>query len=437
MDLSRSLGVGQKALSELLGRLVFVLLGIAIFRLGAHIPVPGVDTTQLAHLFNRHHNGVLGFFNMFSGGALARLTVFALGVMPYISASIIIQMMTMAVPQFEQLKKEGERGRRQLNQYTRYFTIAIASIQGLGVTKWLVSSDLVLLDLHVFYPVAVMTLVTGTLFLMWLGEQMTERGIGNGISLIILSGIISRMPEAFGQLMLQVKQGQMQSISLVLLIGLIVAVTAMVVFMERGVRQLPVTYAKRSQGQAVVSHLPLKINMSGVIPPIFASSIILLPATLSSWLSHFQHMGWLSDIAYWLSPGRPAYLIAYVAAIIFFCFFYTALVFNSSEIADQLKKSGGLIAGIRPGEKTAQHIDAVVTRLTAIGAIYLCVVALLPQFLIVTWHVPFYFGGTSLLIVVVVVMDIVSQIQTLMMSHRYESLFKKRQKSSGAMGLLR
>ncbi len=423
------LGLSQGGLSELKRRLLFVLIGIIIYRVGAHIPVPGINPEKLADLFRHEQGGILGLFNMFSGGALQRFTVFALNVMPYISASIIMQLFSVVSPKLEQLKKEGEAGRRKINQYTRYGTLFLAAFQGLGISKWLVSNGTVVNPGFSFYFVATLTLVTGTMFLVWLGEQMTERGVGNGISLIIFSGIVSRFPAAIGEVMSQVREGQMQLISLFLLIVVVLAVTAFVVFIERGQRQIAVNYARRQQGRkmyaAQTSHLPLKINMAGVIPPIFASSIILLPGTIAQWFSGVPGMAWLTQVSLALSPGQPLYLIFFAIAIVFFCFFYTALVFNPKETADNLKKSGAFIPGMRPGEQTAQYIDLVMSRLTLVGAIYLTLVALLPEFFIVTWHVPFYFGGTSLLIVVVVLMDFMAQVQAHLISHQYESLMKK------------
>lgn len=421
-------------LAELKRRLLVVLIGILVYRLGAYIPVPGLDPTRLADLFNQHQSGILGLFNMFSGGALSRMTVFALGVMPYISASIIIQMFGSILPSLQQLKKEGESGRRKINQYTRYGTLVLSAFQGVGISKWLVSSNVVLNPDFTFYFTAVVTLVTGTMFLMWLGEQMTERGIGNGISLIIFASIVSRFPSAIGQVFEQVRQGQMQAISLILLTALVLLVTGVVVYFERAQRRIAINYAKRQQGrkmyQAQSSHLPLKINMAGVIPPIFASSIIMFPGAIAKFFASAKGFGWLNDLALALSPGQPLYILVFAVAVIFFSFFYTALVFNPKETADNLKKSGAFIPGIRPGEKTAEYIDSVMTRLTVVGAIYLTLVALLPQFLIIVWNVPFYFGGTSLLIIVVVLMDFIAQVQAHLMSHQYQSIMKN--KGSGS-----
>lgn len=416
-------------LTELKQRLLFVLLAIIIYRIGAHIPVPGLDPERLASLFTQQSNNIIGLFNMFSGGALSRLTVFALGIMPYISASIIIQLLTVVSPSLEQLKKEGEAGRRVINQYTRYGTLILATIQAVGMAKWLASQGIAVNPGFTFYFTATVTLVTGTMFLMWLGEQITERGVGNGISLIIFSGIVSGLPAAIARSFEQVRQGQIQFLGLVLIAAIVILVTAFVVYMERAQRRITVNYPQRQQGRKVFaaqsSHLPLKINMSGVIPPIFASSIIMLPATLAQWFGNSKSLSWLGDIGFALSPGQPLYLLLFSAAIIFFCFFYTALVFNPRETAENLKKSGAFVPGLRPGDQTAKYIDNVMTRLTLVGAIYLTVVALLPEFMVYTWHVPFYFGGTSLLIIVVVIMDFMAQVQALMMSQQYDSLLKK------------
>jgi preprotein translocase subunit SecY len=416
-------------LAELKSRLMFVIIGILVYRLGAHIPVPGLDPAKLANFFNQQQNTIFGLFNMFSGGALSRVTVFAIGIMPYISASIIIQLFTVVSPKLEQLKKEGESGRRKINQYTRYLTLILSVFQSLGMARWLAGQHIAIQADFFFYFTAVTTLVTGTMFLMWLGEQITEKGVGNGISLIIFSGIVSSLPRALGSVFQQVKEGQMQAFSLLMLGLVVVVVTGFVVFVERAQRRIRVNYAQRTQGRKVyaaqTSHLPLKINMSGVIPPIFASSIILLPATLAQFFANSKSLSWLSDIGMALSPGQPLYLIVYAVAILFFAFFYTAMVFNPKDTADNLKKSGAYIPGIRPGEQTTRYIDSVMTRLTLVGAIYLVLVCLLPQILMYTWHVPFYFGGTSLLIIVVVIMDFVAQVQAHLMSQQYDSLMKK------------
>jgi preprotein translocase subunit SecY len=414
---------------DLRRRLVFLLLALVVYRIGAHIPVPGIDPEQLKQLFSGQQ-GILNLFNMFSGGALSRFTVFALGIMPYISASIIIQLMTYAVPTFEQLKKEGEAGRRKITQYTRYGTLGLAIFQSLGIAVALESTaGLVLSPGFGFRLTTVVSLTAGTMFLMWLGEQITERGLGNGISILIFAGIAAGLPSAIGGLLELVRTGAMSivaSIFIVLLVGL---VTYFVVFVERGQRKILVNYARRQVGNKVYggqsSHLPLKLNMAGVIPPIFASSIILLPATVVNWFSSGDSMRWLKDISGALTPGQPVYVMFYAAAIIFFCFFYTALVFNSRETADNLKKSGAFIPGIRPGDQTAKYIDKILLRLTLIGAIYITLVCLLPEFLIIKYNVPFYFGGTSLLILVVVTMDFMAQVQNYIMSQQYESLLKK------------
>ncbi len=423
------LETSKDGLAELKKRILFVLVGMLIYRLGAHIPVPGLNPEKLANLFNTHSNTILGLFNMFSGGALSRLTVFAIGIMPYISASIIIQLFTVVSPKLEQLKKEGESGRRKINQYTRLATLILAIFQSLGMAKWLVSNGIAFEVNFFFYFTATVTLVTGTMFLMWLGEQITEKGVGNGISLIIFAGIASRLPSAAAQLLQQVREGQMQGITLIIIVAIVILVTGFVVFMERGQRRVRVNYAQRTQGRKVyaaqTSHLPLKINMAGVIPPIFASSIILMPATLSRFFSESKGLSWLGIISEYLRPETKTYALLFAAAILFFAFFYTALVFNPKETADNLKKSGALIPGIRPGEQTSKFIDGVMTRLTLVGAMYLVFVCLLPQLMMNTWHVPFYFGGTSLLIIVVVVMDFIAQVQSLVMSHQYESLMKK------------
>jgi preprotein translocase subunit SecY len=419
----------QGGLSELWRRIRFVLLAILIFRIGSHIPVPGIDPTRMAELFNQNKGTVLGLFNMFSGGALQRMSVFALGIMPYISASIIMQLLTVVVPQLEQLKKEGQAGQRQINQYTRYGTVILATIQAIGISVGLANQGVALIANFVFYFVAVVSLVTGSVFLMWLGEQVTERGIGNGISIIIFAGIVAGLPAALGQAFEQARQGELNILVLLGLSLLAIAVVFIVVFIERGQRRITVNYAKRQQGRklyaAQTSHLPLKVNMAGVIPPIFATSILLFPATLGQWFGRAEGMHWLQSIALAISPGQPLYMILFALGIVFFCFFYTAIVFNPKDVADNLKKSGAFIPGIRPGERSAQYIDGVLTRLTLWGALYITLVSLLPEFLVVGFNVPFYFGGTSVLIVVVVVMDFMSQVQAHLMSNRYESLMRK------------
>jgi len=415
---------------DLRRRLVFLLLALVVYRVGAHIPVPGIDPNQLQQLFNGQQGGILNLFNMFSGGALSRFTVFALGIMPYISASIIMQLLTYVLPSLEQLKKEGESGRRKITQYTRYGTLGLALFQSMGIALALESSaGLVLAPGLGFRVTAMVSLTAGTMFLMWLGEQITERGLGNGISILIFAGIAAGLPNALGGLLELVRTGAMSILVALFIVVLVVLVTYFVVFVERGQRKILVNYARRQVGNKVYggqsSHLPLKLNMAGVIPPIFASSIILLPATVVSWFSAGDSMRWLKDIASALSPGQPVYIILYVAAIVFFCFFYTALVFNSRETADNLKKSGAFIPGIRPGDQTARYIDKILVRLTLAGAVYIAFVCLLPEFLILKYNVPFYFGGTSLLIIVVVTMDFMSQVQNYMMSQQYESLLKK------------
>jgi preprotein translocase subunit SecY len=415
---------------DLRRRLVFLLLALVVYRLGAHIPVPGIDPAQLQQLFKSQTGGILNLFNMFSGGALSRFTVFALGIMPYISASIIMQLMTYVVPSLEAIKKEGEAGRRKITQYTRYGTLVLALFQSLGIAMALEQSPgLVISPGMGFRMTAVISLVAGTMFLMWLGEQITERGLGNGISILIFAGIVAGLPSAMAGLFELVRTGSMSIIASLFILTLVVVVTFVVVFVERGQRKILVNYAKRQVGNKVYggqsSHLPLKLNMSGVIPPIFASSIILLPATIVGWFATGEGMRWLKDISSALSPGQPIYVLLYAAMIVFFCFFYTALVFNSRETADNLKKSGAFIPGIRPGEQTAKHIDRILSRLTLVGAIYITLVCLLPEFLVLKYNVPFYFGGTSLLIIVVVTMDFWAQVQSYVMSQQYESLLKK------------
>jgi preprotein translocase subunit SecY len=415
---------------DLGARLWFLLGALIVYRIGAHIPVPGIDPNVLADLFKTQKGGILGMFNMFSGGALSRFTIFALGIMPYISASIIMQLAAIAVPHLEQLKKEGEAGRRKITQYTRYGTLVLALFQAFGISVALqTQAGLVLHPGPMFQLTSVVTLVTGTMFLMWLGEQITERGLGNGISLIIFAGIAAGLPRAIGQTLEMARTGAFSiPLVLTLLIG-VVLVTALVVFVERGQRKILVNYAKRQVGNKVYggqsSHLPLKLNMAGVIPPIFASSIILFPATLAGWFGASEGMTWLKDVSEKLSPGQPIYVLFYAAAIVFFCFFYTALVFSPKETADNLKKSGAFLPGIRPGEQTARYIEKIMLRLTLVGAVYITLVCLLPEFLVVKWNVPFYFGGTSLLILVVVTMDFMAQVQSYMMTHQYENLLKK------------
>jgi preprotein translocase subunit SecY len=415
---------------DLRRRIIFLLLALVVYRIGAHIPVPGIDPVQLQQLFKGQSGGILNLFNMFSGGALSRFTVFALGIMPYISASIIMQLMTYVVPTLEALKKEGEAGRRKITQYTRYGTLVLAIFQSLGIALALEGSPgLVLSPGFGFRMTAVVSLVAGTMFLMWLGEQITERGLGNGISILIFAGIVAGLPSAMGGLFELVRTGAMSIIACLFILTLVVVVTFVVVFVERGQRKILVNYAKRQVGNKVYggqsSHLPLKLNMSGVIPPIFASSIILLPATIVGWFATGEGLRWLKDLSAMLSPGQPIYVLLYAGMIVFFCFFYTALVFNSRETADNLKKSGAFIPGIRPGDQTARHIDRILSRLTLAGAVYITAVCLLPEFLVLKYNVPFYFGGTSLLIIVVVTMDFWAQVQSYVMSQQYESLLKK------------
>jgi preprotein translocase subunit SecY len=415
---------------DLRRRLVFLLLALVVFRLGGHIPVPGIDPVALQQFFKGQQGGILSLFSMFSGGSLQRFSVFALGIMPYISASIIMQLMGYVIPALESLKKEGEAGRRKITQYTRYGTLGLALFQSLGIALAVEGqSGLVISPGFGFRMTAVVTLTSGTMFLMWLGEQITERGLGNGISILIFGGIAAGLPNALGGLFELIRTGAMSPFAAIFIMALVVAVTFAVVFVERGQRKILVNYAKRQMGNKVYggqsSHLPLKLNMSGVIPPIFASSIILLPATVVGWFAAGQGLIWLKDISAALSPGQPIYVLLYAAMIVFFCFFYTALVFNSRETADNLKKSGAFIPGIRPGEQTAKHIDKILARLTLAGAVYITAVCLLPEFLVLKYNVPFYFGGTSLLIIVVVTMDFWAQVQSYVMSQQYESLLKK------------
>lgn len=420
-------------LSELKARLLVVLFAVVIFRLGSFVPIPGIDATVLAQLFEQQKGTIVEMFNMFSGGALERASVFALGIMPYISASIIVQLLTVMHPKMAELKKEGEAGRRKINQYTRYGTLGLATVQAASIATGLpnMMPGLVINPGFGFYAIAVISLVTGTMFLMWLGEQVTERGIGNGISLLIFTGIVAGFPSAVGQTIEMARQGDMHFLLLLFIAVIVVVVTWFVVFFERGQRRIVVNYAKRQQGRQVYaaqsSHLPLKVNMAGVIPPIFASSIILFPGTIATWFGTGDGMiaNFFQELALMLSQGQPLYIILYAAAIVFFCFFYTALVFNPRETADNLKKSGAFIPGIRPGEQTSKYIDKVMTRLTLAGAAYITFICLVPEFMMVALDVQFYFGGTSLLIIVVVIMDFMAQVQTHLMSHQYESVLKK------------
>ncbi len=437
---------GMGRLTELRQRLLFLVGALLVFRIGTFIPVPGVNPVALAALFDQNKGSILGMFNMFSGGALKRASLFALGIMPYISASIIVQLMSSVIPKLEQLKKEGEAGRRKITQYTRYGTVVLATFQSIGIAIALESQtvsgqNVVTMTGPGFVLIAAVSLVTGTMFLMWLGEQITERGIGNGISMIIFAGIVAGLPAAIGGTLELVRTGEMNAVMVLSLFMIAAAVTAFVVFVERGQRRITVQYAKRQQGRrmyaAQSSHLPLKLNMAGVIPPIFASSIILFPATLGQWFGNSESMRWLQDLTAKLAPGEPVYVMLYAVAIVFFCFFYTAIVFNARETADNLKRSGAFIPGIRPGEQTAKYIDDVMSKLTLAGAIYITAVCLLPEFLIVGWNVPFYFGGTSLLIIVVVVMDFMAQVQAHLMSHQYEGLMKKANLKAPGGGMLR
>ncbi|MTZ14104.1 preprotein translocase subunit SecY [Pseudomonas sp. JL972] len=428
-------------LSELWARLRFLFMAIVVYRIGAHIPVPGINPDRLAELFRQNEGTILSLFNMFSGGALERMSIFALGIMPYISASIIMQLMTAVSPQLEQLKKEGEAGRRKISQYTRYGTLVLAIVQAVGMSVGLAGQGVAFSSDFGFYFVAITTFVAGAMFMMWLGEQITERGIGNGISMLIFAGIVAGLPGALGQSFESARQGDINIIALLAVGLLAVAIIGFVVFIERGQRRIAVHYAKRQQGRKVfaaqTSHLPLKVNMAGVIPAIFASSILLFPASLGQWFGQSENMSWLADLSQAIAPGQPLNILLFSAGIIFFCFFYTALMFNPKDVAENLKKSGAFIPGIRPGEQSARYIDGVLTRLTMFGALYMTAVCLLPQFLVVAANVPFYLGGTSLLIVVVVVMDFMSQVQSHLMSHQYDSLMKKANLKSYGSGMLR
>lgn len=428
-------GLGGLAKStELRQRVIFVIFALIIFRLGSFITLPGIDPSVMKVLFDQQRGSILDMFNMFSGGALSRMSIFALGVMPYISSSIIMQMMTHVYSPLIQLRKEGERGRKKITKYTRYFTVLLAFMQSAGVVNALqnqntANTTLVIEPGTSFIMIGIITLVTGTMFLVWLGEQITERGIGNGISILIFAGIVAGLPSAIGNTIDLARNGELQNFTVILIFLLVLLIVAFVIFVERGQRKIPINYARKMQGRkmyaAQSTHLPLKINMAGVIPPIFASAIILFPATIASWVGTGQEGGIVQNIALTLSPGQPLYILLYSFAIIFFCYFYTALVFNANETADNLKKSGAFIPGIRPGEQTAQYIDDITTKLTTIGAIYITSVCLLPEFLILYFNVPFYFGGTSLLIVVIVVMDLMAQIQSHLLSHQYEGMMKK------------
>jgi len=416
-------------LTELRQRLWFVFIAIVVYRIGSHIPIPGIDPERLRMLFSQNQGGILDLFNMFSGGALERMSIFALGIMPYISASIITQLLVATTPSLQQLKKEGDAGRRKIAQYTRYGTLLLATVQGFAFSSGLTAQGLSYTGNFAFHFVAISTLVTGAMFLMWLGEQVTERGIGNGISVIIFTGIVSGFPSAIGQSFEQARQGEIPILGLLLIAVLAILVVAFVVYVERGQRRITINYARRQQGrkmyQAQSSHLPLKVNMAGVIPAIFASSLLLFPASLGQWFGQSPGMEWLQELSLQIAPGQPLNIILFSMGIIFFCFWYTGLMFNPKEVADNLKKSGAFIPGYRPGEQTAKHIDTILTRLTLFGSLYMTAVCLLPQVLVVQFNVTFQLGGTALLIVVVVVMDFISQIQTHLMSNQYESLMKK------------
>lgn len=422
-------GVSGGGLTELKQRLWVVFIAIVVYRIGSHIPVPGIDPERLRLLFDQNQGGILDLFNMFSGGALERMSIFALGIIPYISASIITQLLVATTPSLQQLRKEGDAGRRKISQYTRYGTLALASVQGIAFSSGLASQGLAYAGNFAFHFVAVATLVTGTMFLMWLGEQVTERGVGNGISIIIFTGIVSGFPSAIGQSFEQARQGEIPILGLLLIGVLAVAVVAFVVYVERGQRRITINYARRQQGrrmyQAQSSHLPLKVNMAGVIPAIFASSLLLFPASLGQWFGQSPGMEWLQELSLQIAPGQPLNIILFSMGIIFFCFWYTAIMFNPKEVADNLKKSGAFIPGYRPGDQTARHIDMILTRLTLFGSLYMTAVCLLPQILVVQFNVTFQLGGTALLIVVVVVMDFIAQVQTHLMSNQYESLMKK------------
>ena len=435
---TQALGKAGPKYGDLGRRLGFLILALIVFRLGTHIPVPGINPEVLADLFRQNEGGILGLFNMFSGGALSRFSIFALGIMPYISASIIMQLMSVVVPSLEAIKKEGEAGRRKITQYTRYGTVLLALVQAVGISVALEAQPGLVIDPGIMFRVTtIVTLVTGTMFVMWLGEQITERGIGNGISIIIFAGIVAGLPSALAGLFDLVRTNAMSILSALFILVLVVLVTAFVVLVERGQRKITVNYAKRQVGNKMYggqsSHLPLKLNMAGVIPPIFASSIILFPATVSSWFASGDNLTWLGDLAAALAPQQPLYITLYATAIIFFCFFYTALVFNSRETADNLKRSGAFVPGIRPGDQTARFIDKILTRLTLGGALYITLVCLLPEFMVMRWNVPFYFGGTSLLIIVIVTMDFMAQVQAYMMSQQYDSLLKKANFKGGSL----
>lgn len=417
----------QSSMSEVVSRVLFVIIGLIVYRFGSYIPVPGVDPVKLSHFFNS--SGVLSYFNMFSGGALSRMTIFALGIMPYISSSIIIQLLSSVYAPLKELKKQGESGQRQITQYTRYLTLVLAFIQSIGISKFIVSFGFVSLDLNIFYIVSVVSLTTGSVFLMWLGEQITERGIGNGISILIFASIASGIPPALGRTFTQVREGNLSLVTLFLIAVLIIAITLFVVRFERAQRKITVHYAKRQVGNKLYSgqssHLPLKINMAGVIPPIFASSILIFPSTLAKWFASTPGLGWLNSVSLALSYGQPLFVLVYCLAVLFFCFFYTSLVFDPRETAENLKKSGAFIPGIRPGAQTSSFINRVMSNLTLVGAIYIIIVCVVPMVFMHAWNVPFSFGGTSLLIIVVVVIDFISQLQSYLMSSQYGNLMEK------------
>jgi preprotein translocase subunit SecY len=435
-------GVNTAGLGELFARLRFVLMAIVIYRVGTHIPVPGINPDQIAALFNQNQGTILGLANVFTGGALERMSILALGIMPYISASIIMQLMSAVTPSLEQLKKEGESGRRKISQYTRYLTVVLAMVQAIGMSVGMANQGMAYSVNLLFYIVAVTSLVTGAVFMMWLGEQITEKGVGNGISLLIFAGIVAGLPGAIGQSLESARQGELNILALLLILALALAVIYAIVFIERGQRRITVNYAKRQPGhrqhQAQSSHLPLKVNMAGVIPAIFASSILLFPASIAQWFGGAGESEWLQELALAIGPGQPLNILLFTILIVFFCFFYTALMFNPEEVADNLKRSGAFVPGIRPGTQTASYIDAVLTRLTIFGSAYIAIVCLMPQFLVVWFNVPFYLGGTSLLIAVVVVMDFMAQVQSHLMSQQYDSVLKKANlKNYGSAGRVR
>ncbi len=437
-----TLGVNTAGLGELFARLRFVLMAIIVYRIGTHIPVPGINPDQIAALFNQNQGTILGLANMFSGGALERMSILALGIMPYISASIIMQLMSAVTPQLEQLKKEGESGRRKISQYTRYLTVVLAIIQATGMSVGMANQGMAYSVNVLFYVVSITSLVTGAVFMMWLGEQITEKGVGNGISLLIFAGIVAGLPAAIGQSLESARQGELNILLLLFILALAITMIFAIIYIERGQRRITVNYANRQQGrrqyQAQSSHLPLKVNMAGVIPAIFASSILLFPASIAQWFGGAGEADWLQEVALAIGPGQPLNILLFTVLIVFFCFFYTALMFNPEEVADNLKRSGAFVPGIRPGAQTANYIDGVLTRLTVFGAAYIAIVCLIPQFLVVTANVPFYLGGTSLLIVVVVVMDFMAQVQSHLMSQQYESVMKKANlKNYGGAGRVR